>query len=299
VIAIRRIVIGLTATMLLAVLALGGLTAAWFAGWRLPLASGTTYMQIQKVATADQAGSPSGTFFIALIGTDFRPGVGGHRPDALHLVGVNPTTNTATMLNFPRDTCWRGGKINRATAQDGPRAPANALGEIAGVPVSYAISVDFAGFTGLVDGMGGVQINIPYALSEKNSGAVFSPGEQRINGGQALAFSRDRYSFPRGDITRSENQGLVIIAGLRTLQAEAKGAMGEFKTLATLGRHARLDGLSVQDAYRLARIAQRIDPATVRNVTIPVGGGSGCLGIGGGAGALFADFADDATLQAH
>ncbi len=122
-IAIRRIVIGLTATMLLAVLALGGVTAAWFAGWRLPLASGTTYMQIQKVATADQAGSPSGTFFIALIGTDFRPGVGGHRPDALHLVGVNPTTNTATMLNVPRDTCWRGGKINRATAQDGPRAP--------------------------------------------------------------------------------------------------------------------------------------------------------------------------------
>ncbi|MET1003238.1 MAG: LCP family protein [Acidimicrobiia bacterium] len=298
-IAIRRIAIGFTAALLVGALALGGLVAAWFAGVRIPLASGTTYMQIQQIASADAAGSPSGTFFIALIGTDFRPGVGGHRPDALHLVGVNPTTNTATMLNVPRDTCWRGGKINRATGEDGPRDPANALGELIGVPVTYAISVDFAGFTGIVDGMGGVQINVPIAMNDHNSGAVFSPGEQRINGGQALALSRDRHDFPRGDITRSENQGLVIIAGLRTLQAEAKGAMGEFKTLATLGRHARLDGLSVQDAYRLARIAQGIDPATVRNVTIPVGGGSGCLGLGGGAGALFADFADDATLQTH
>ena len=67
---------------------------------------------------------------------------------------------------------------------------------------------------------------------------------------------------------------------------------------ALVGRHARLDGMGLADVYRLGRIAQQLDPARVRSVTIPIGGG-GCLSLGGGASSLFADFADDATLQRH
>jgi LCP family protein required for cell wall assembly len=202
------------------------------------------------------------------------------------------------MLNVPRDTCWQGGKINRAHAQGGPRAQANALGDIAGVSVSYAVSVDFAGFQGIVDGAGGVQMNIPFAMDDEFSGAVFSPGDHRLDGFHALAFSRDRHDFPRGDIQRSDNQGLLILAALKQLHAEANTAAGEFKLLASLGRHAQLDGVGLGDLYRLGRIAQHLDPATVRNVTIPVGGGN-CLGLVGDASGLFADFRDDATLQTH
>ena len=43
-------------------------------------------------------------------------------------------------------------------------------------------------------------------------------------------------------------------------------------------------------------IAFSIDPGQIKNVTIPVGGGS-CLGLGGGAGGLFADFRDDGVLE--
>ncbi|MGQ0824852.1 MAG: LCP family protein [Actinomycetota bacterium] len=295
---VRRSVVALFVAMLATVLAMGALTAAWLAGIRVPLASGTTYMQIEKIASADAAGSPDGVFFIALIGNDYRPEVGGARGDALHLAAVNPTTNVATVLNVPRDTCWRGGKINRAHATDGPRGQANALGELIGVPVSYVVSVDFAGFQGIVDGMGGVQMDVPVAMDDKDSGAVFSVGPHRMTGFQALAFSRDRHDFPRGDISRSDNQGLMILAGLRQLQTEAKGAAGEFTLLALLGRHAQLDGMGLTDVYRLGRIAHALDPAVVRSVTIPVGGG-GCLGLTGDAGGLFADFADDGTLQTH
>jgi polyisoprenyl-teichoic acid--peptidoglycan teichoic acid transferase len=295
---IRRIALGFGATVLVFALTIGTLTAAWLAGLKVPLASGATYMQIQKLAGADAAGSPTGMFFIALIGSDARAGVSGSRGDALHLVGVNPATNTATMLNIPRDTCWRGDKINAAHAQGGPRGMADALGDVVGVPVTYAVSVDFAGFEGLVDGWGGLQINVPFPMNDRYSGAVFSPGDQRLSGTQALAFSRNRHDFTTSDLQRTDNQGLLLLAALRQIQSEGKSAWGEFKAAALLGRHAQLDGLGLTEVYRLGRLAERLDPGAVRSVTIPTGGG-GCLGLGGGAQALFADFADDATLQSH
>jgi LCP family protein required for cell wall assembly len=295
---IRRLAIGAGATIVALALAVTGLTAAWLAGMKIPFASGTTYMQVQKLAAADSAATPTGTFFIALIGSDARPGLAGARGDALHLVGVNPTTNTATMLNIPRDTCWNGGKINRANAGGGPRAMANALGTLTGVQVTYAVEVDFAGFQGLVNDWGGVQLTIPFPMNDPNSGAHFAPGDARLNGEQALAFSRDRHDFPTSDIQRTGNQGLLLLAALKQLQTEGKSALGEFKAAAILGRHAQLDGLGLSDVYRLGRLAQRLDPAALRSVTIPVGGG-GCLPLIGDARGLFADFADDATLQAH
>jgi LCP family protein required for cell wall assembly len=293
----RRILLAVAAVVLTLVVGTAALTAAWLAGVRVPFASGTTWMKVEKMASADNAASPSGTFFIALIGNDAREGRGPSRGDALHVVGVNPATNTATILNVPRDTCWNGGIVNRAH-NDGPRAQADALGQLLGVGISYVVSVNFPEFMALVDGMGGVQIDIPFEMNDAYSGAYFTPGPQRVDGRGALAFSRDRHDFGRGDIQRSENQGLLILAGLRTLQAEAKGAAGEFKVAALLARHAQLDGLGISDVWRLGRIAFRLDPNAVRNVTIPVGGG-GCLSLGGDAAGLFADFADDATLQAH
>jgi LCP family protein required for cell wall assembly len=295
---IRKLVIGFVALTLLAGLAFGGLTAAWLAGIRVPVASGATYMQIQKLAGADAAGAPNNMFFIALVGSDFRPGVGGARGDALHLVGVNPATHIATMLNVPRDTCWQGDKINAAHARGGPRGMADALGGLVGVPVSYVVSVDFAGFQGIVDGMGGVQMNVPMPMDDEYSGAVFAPGDQRLSGAQALAFSRNRHDFPNSDITRTGNQGHLILSALAQLQREATGPIGEFKVAALLGRHAQIDGMGLTDVYRLGRIAQQLNPAAARSVTIPTGGG-GCMSPAGDARGLFADFADDATLQAH
>lgn len=297
----RRILLGTGAVLVAAVLGTAGLLAAMLAGVRVPLASGATWMRLERTAAVDAAGAPDDPFFMLLVGTDLRPGVPGARGDALHLVGVNPQLDQATMLDIPRDTCLAGAKINGAHARGGPRGQADAVGELVGVPVSYALSVDFAGFQSLVDGVGGVTVDVPFAMDDEYSGAVFDPGVQRLNGGQALAFSRDRHDFPSSDLQRTENQGLLIISALRQLQTEATGAAGEFRLLALLGRHAQVEGLGLRELYRLGRIARRLDPAQVRNVTIPVasGGCEGGLTLTGAAGSLFADFADDAVLQEH
>lgn len=291
-------------------LALGcvGIGAAWLSGVHIPVASGTTYFRVVKVAqpaaaakpvtqTANQSGPAPGLFFILLVGNDSRPGVGGARGDALHLLGVNPAQNRATMLDIPRDTCWNGDKINVGNTR-GPRAQANDVGGLVGVPISYVVDVDFAGFTSLVDGVGGVTVNVPTQMHDSYSGAYFNPGPNHMDGDQALRFARDRHDFPQSDIIRTNNQGLLILDAMRQLDQQSQSAAGEFKLLALLGRHAQLDGMGMSDLFRLGRVAFRLDPNQIRNVTIPIGGGN-CLSLGAGAPGMFADFRDDAILQSH
>ncbi len=171
--------------MLAFILGVVGLGAAWLAGYKVPFASGATYLSVQKLqpnGDADASPSQTAPFYVLLVGNDDRPGVGGARGDALHLVGVNPQLHKATMLNIPRDTCWNGDKINAANAQGGGPAQAAAVGGLVGVPVSYVVDVNFDKFQALVDGVGGITLNVPTQMHDTYSGAYFHPGVQHMNG---------------------------------------------------------------------------------------------------------------------
>jgi LCP family protein required for cell wall assembly len=298
---VKRVLLLTAAFITVVTLGVAALGAAWLRGYKVPLATGATYMRVVKLgntSTADAATGPTSPFFILLIGNDSRPGVGGSRGDALHLVGVNPKLHKATMLDIPRDTCWNGDKINAANATGGEPAQAEAVGGLVGVHVSYAVDVNFAGFVSLVDGVGGFQMYVPFEMHDSYSGAYFHPGVQHMNGDAALRFSRDRHDFPQSDIIRTNNQGLVILAGIAQMQKSAQTAAGEFHLITLLYQHAQLMNLGVTDLYRLGRLVQDIPVSNIRNVTIPIGGGN-CLSLGGDAPGFFADFRDDAVLQSH
>jgi hypothetical protein len=68
-------------------------------------------------------------------------------------------------------------------------------------------------------------------------------------------------------------------------------------------RHTRTEGVGVGDLYRLGLLGLAIDPAAVRNVTVPASvgwaGRSSVVFLQPSAGTLFADFRDDAVLQSH
>lgn len=304
---IRRIAMGLVVVTVTLAVALGTLVGAWFAGVRIPFASAATYLEIKKVSSAHYAGERPEVEFILLIGSDYRPGVGGERADAIHVVGINTKLGQGTIINIPRDTCanvpgYGTTKINAAHGRGGPALQAEVVGNLlGGLPISYAVSVDFAGFEAIVNGVDGVVVDVPTEMSDHYSGAYFSPGLTRMNGTQALAFSRDRHDFAQGDIQRSWNQGHLILSAMKQLQIEANDNAGRFKLVSLLGRHAKIDGVGLADLYRLGRLAYDIDLNQVKNVTIPVhsGGCAGGLTPSGDAGGLFADFADDAVLQSH
>ncbi len=280
-----------------------GLFGAWISGVDVPLVSGRAYVELVKLDRATTTGGPTGVVFILLIGSDFRPGVGGARGDALHVLALNPALGAGAMLNIPRDTCAAipghgTSKVNNAHAKGGPKLQAEAIAKMTGVPLEYAVSVDFAGFVSIVDGVGGVTVDVPFSMTDKDSGAYFEPGVQHLNGGQALAFSRDRHDFGPGDIQRTWNQGYLILSAMRELAAGYSSPSKRFELLASLSRHSQIHGAGLSDLFTLSQAAFAVDPAQVKSVTIPTSGG-GCMDVAGSGAALFADFVDDGVLQNH
>ena len=280
--------------------------AAWFVVGRPDLAEGETWFQIEFVGEAHYTGAPDQPIFFLAIGNDERAsGPGGQRADSIHIIGVNPALGAATVIGIPRDTAVPipgsgTDKINAALQYGGLDLQVQTVSDLVGVDIQYALNTNFDGFIAMVDEMGGVDVNVPARMLDSDAGSDFQPGVQRLTGDQALRFTRDRKSFPSGDVARSENQGLFLISALSTLRAQLTGSTGVLNLIGVLSRHAEIKGMSVVDLYRLGRMGLFIDPANVRNVVIPTGGGSGSnLAPGAGAAELFADFADDGVLQTH
>lgn len=250
----------------------------------------------------------SETTFVLLVGSDERPGLDGSRGDALHVVGLNPTQGKATIINIPRDT-WvdipgRGqGRVNEALQLGGPQLQAETVQRLTGAPIRFVLTTTFAGFIAMVDALGGVEVDVPFPMDDRNSGAAFNPGPVRMTGERALAFTRNRH-IPDGDIRRTANQGQVIIHGLAELQRKGTSPLDVVGYLDVLFRNVRTEGVSATDLYRLGRAALRIDPGEVRNYTIPsrvgtVGRASVVFVRQPEAGGVFVDFADDGILQGH
>ncbi len=286
----------------------GILSAGWLVLGSPTVARGANWFSVTKVGDSEFIGAPDQPFFALVLGNDSRSLADTGLGDAIHVVGVNPTTKQASILNVPRDTeAPGGGKINAFNSNGGLPAIVEQLNRMMGIEIQYAITTNFTGFMAMVDKIGGIDIDVPPVTegdgqwNDDNTGAFFQPGPQKFNGTQALAFARNRYDFEvTGDLSRTANQARLIIAALTTLRAQNPGDTGTLKLVAILASHVTTQNLSLTEMYRLGRLGLTIDPANVKSVTIPVGSGSGSnLSVGAGASELFSDFADDAILQNH
>jgi LCP family protein required for cell wall assembly len=283
----------------------GLLTAVALEGGLVSAARQEPAFTIHKLDQAHFSGTNGITFMLA-IGSDGRAGVGGNRGDALHLIGVNPEQGRATMLDIPRDT-WvdipgRGSeRVNAALEFGGPELQARTVSALTGVPIAFTITTNFGGLIDMVNELGGVDVDVPQAMNDRFSGAVFPQGRVHMDGHQALAFSRNRH-IGGGDLTRTHNQGVLILAALAKLRVD-HSATSAVRSLNVLLRHASAEGVSPTDLYRLGRLGLSIDPANVRNVVMPARPGqvgpASVVFPAPGAASLFADMRDDAILQSH
>jgi LCP family protein required for cell wall assembly len=261
---------------------------------------------IQRVDEAHLAPTTDRVTFVLVIGSDGRAGLIGNRGDALHVIGVNPSQRKATILDIPRDT-WvnipgRGaGRVNTAFDFGGPALQAQTVSALTGVPIALTITTNFDGLIGMVDDLGGVDVDVPVAMNDRLSGAVFPKGRVHMDGRQALAFARNRH-VGDGDLTRTYHQGVLILAALAKLRADVRPT-SVVRNLNVLLRRAQAEGVSLVDLYRLGRLGLSIDPANVRNVVMPSRfgfvGSAAVVFPAPAAGGLFADFRDDGVLQSH
>ena len=107
----------------------------------------------------------------------------------------------------------RGGHASRAGSSDGAGdLMAEVLSEVTGLEIEHWLSIDFDGFREMVDAVGGVTIDNPVAFSYTNNGAShqrgrlepgrFAAGEIHLDGAQALAYSRARFTSVSAGVDR-------------------------------------------------------------------------------------------------
>jgi LCP family protein required for cell wall assembly len=255
-----------------------------------------------STASASPSPAPGSENFL-LMGSDSRdfaggqaynvaPGsaafVTGQRSDVVMLVHIPAGTAKATVVSFPRDS-WVDlpaytdsknvahpavyAKLNAAFSIGGAPLLVATVEQLTGLHIDHFASVNFPGFQGMVNALGGIDVCIGTSRHDTNSGDFLTAGEHHINGVQALALVRDRESFPNQDLERIKDQEYFLSVMLRkvlsagTLTNPLK--LTEFLNVAT--KSLTVDsGLSLGDMRKLASRFSHLDPTHVTFLTAPI-----------------------------
>ncbi len=130
----------------------------------------------------------------------------------LHIGGGRPV-----LISIPRDSYvpipgYGYNKINAALGLGGPSLLVKTVESVTGLRINHYVGIGFLGLVSVVDQVGGVNICLPAALQDTDSGANFKAGCQTMDGAQALAFVRDRHSFADEDLQRMQDQRAFLKA---------------------------------------------------------------------------------------
>lgn len=192
-------------------------------------------------------------------------------PDALCLVRVDEGTRAASLVSIPPDlavTLSDGDtrQIREAATIGGDAALISAVADFAGVDIAHYVELDAPGIEALVDGLGGVEVDVSQEVDDPTAGDVYlSAGVQTLDGDAALTFLRAG-NFKNGWETQAADQRALLAAVSVRLLGD--GAIDFLSTLDSLGGAFKTD-MSVTDALSLADGMRGIDPSEVTGASVP------------------------------
>ena len=183
-------------------------------------AEATPIEHIEDVSTLASAGHVKN---ILLIGADKESG-GSSRSDSMMICSVNSKTGKVTLVSILRDTHvdvpgHRESKINAAHSWGGPNLLIQTIEQNFGILIDDYATVNFDMFEALVEGLGGIYIDVSEAeaehmnsyfkLGEGAKADKVEPGENvYLNGYQTLCYARIRKLD--SDFYRTERQRKII-----------------------------------------------------------------------------------------
>ena len=219
-------------------------------------------------------------------GVDF---VTGQRSDTVILVHLFGSSQKAELVSFPRDsyveipaytdpktgktTPAHHNKLNSAFSLGGPPLLIATIENLTNVRIDHFLQVDFSGFKGMVNQLGGVDVCLTKAAKDSFSGINLSAGDHHISGDTALAFVRQRHGLANGDIDRIARQQQFI--GSLANKVLSKGTLANplklngFLDVATKSLKADR-GLSGNDLKNLAIRLRGFSSGGVLFVTVPI-----------------------------
>ncbi len=293
----------------------GALGLAWMLNFTYEQAASVERIQLGANLTPLEESDDSGgrVFNLLIVGYDSSAGLDPDDPiqvgrngerfsDVIIIAHIDEVEETATLLSVPRDL-WlpisgldREQKINYAFGVGGPAVLIDTIEDELDIPIHHYVSVDFAGFQGIVEVVGSVDVYFDQPARDWNasppSGPAFSqtgfemlePGCQALDPPTALAYVRSRYyqvqlpdgtwvdSDPPSDLGRMIRQQDFV----RRLLAEAidSGARNPF-VLADLV-DAGLENVTIdqeltpQVLVDVGRTFRNFEPGQLQTYTFPV-----------------------------
>ena len=165
-----------------------------------------------------QTGTQARVVNILLVGQDRREGEEGNRSDSMILCSFNRRDKKLVMTSFLRDLyvpipgCGSN-RINAAYAIGGTELLVRTLEENFAITVDGCVQVDFGQFSGILDRLGGVKLELRQdeaAEINRILGSSLQAGPQTLNGEQALTYARIRKLDADGDFSRTDRQRKVL-----------------------------------------------------------------------------------------
>lgn len=181
--------------------------------------------------------------------------------DTMIVASVSADGTRIDSVSLPRDTVdipmpdgsVFGGKVNSLYRYVGAAGVRDAFEALYGIQIDYYAALNMDDLARLVDAVGGIDMDVPYTLSDPSIGFYVDAGTQHFDGLNALLYARSRHAD--SDYARALRQQQVLVTLARKLSDPATeidlvsviGALGsletdvpvdKFPTLVQIGRRA-------------------------------------------------------------
>lgn len=245
---------------------------------------------------------------ILLMGSDVRDGanaeiggeVEGMRSDTTIVLHISADRSRVELVSIPRDSlvdipaCARSdgsssraqfGQFNAAfsigsertqLASDAAACTIQTVESNTGVFINHYVVIDFAGFIGMVDALGGIPMCIPNDMRSAKAGLDLAAGEQVLDGSTALAYARARTGEGLGngsDTDRLVRQQKLLGATVRTVLSKSLltdvPQLVQFLNAATSSVTANPELASIPAMTGLAFSLQNVSTSNITFMTIP------------------------------
>ena len=294
--------------MLAAVLVSAACFAAAFVFWQ----ASVVLSEIPRISVGPnvlaQSGDPGEPVNILLVGVDSSEGLdeddpvragrdtedearGIVRPDTILVARLDPATGTASVLSLPRDLIVEveGGtttRLNATQAVGGIGSLISAIDRNLEIPINHFVQVDFAGFSDIVDIVGGVPVYFPFPTRDLGSGlAIADAGCFNLTGSESLSYVRARsleelieaewveLAAVSPDLARIERQQEFLVLTTEEILAVGRRDLSRIRSFIDAGSQAvQLDEeLTPGDMADIAAAFSDFDTEALEISTLPVG----------------------------
>lgn len=240
---------------------------------------------------------------ILVVGSDSRAGANAAygkglttmQSDTLMLLHLSADRRWATALSFPRDSwvripsCVRGDgsssaphhfKINEAFSIGGDTGDTGKAATCAiktvegatGLRVDHFASLDFQGFKGMVNALGGIEVCPEHAIHDTKARLDLPAGCQNVRDEQALGYVRTRYSVGDGsDLGRigRQQEFLKALGTKARAQLTSPGSLYDFLDSATRSLTTDRELAGIKPLYDLAATLKDIPADRLTFLTVP------------------------------